>query len=105
VPFRIRIIVPIAVIVGGLTALGLATRFLVNWGWFSAVHYGGVFWTVVTAKIVLFSVIFALSAAAIWLNALIAHRAAGRRANFRMISSPWNSLEGITPRAPLEYLY
>ena len=104
-PFRIRIIAAVTVIVGGLTALGLTTSFLVNWGWFSAVGYGGVFWTVVTAKIALFTVVFALSAAAIWLNALIAHRAAGRRANLRMISSPWNSLEGITPRAPLEYLY
>jgi uncharacterized membrane protein (UPF0182 family) len=88
-----------------MIALGLAARFLVNWGWFSAVGFEGVFWTVVIAKLVLFVVVFAASAAAIWLNAFVAHRAAGQRAEFRQIRSPWSSLEGITSPAPLERLY
>ena len=102
---RIKIVAAVAVVVGGLIALGLATRFLVNWSWFSAVGYGGVFWTVITAKIALFVVIFAVSAATIWLNGLVAYRLAGRRGDLRMISVPWDSLEGVTPRTPLEYLY
>ena len=104
-PSRIRIIVAVAVVFAGLIALGLATRFLVNWSWFSAVGYGGVFWTVVAAKIALFATVFIVSAAAIWLNGMIAHRVAGRRAEFRAVSAPWDTLEGITPRVPLELLY
>jgi len=103
---RVRIIAVIFVaVIAGLSGLGLATRFLVNWGWFSAVGYGGVFWTVVVAKIALFVAVFVVSAAAIWLNAFFAHRAAGQRADFRMIRSPWTSLEGITPPPPFEQLY
>ncbi len=102
---RIRIIAALAVVLGGLSGLGLDARFMVNWSWFSDVGYDGVFWTVVAAKIALFVVVFVISAAAIWLNGYIAHRAAGRRADFRLVTSPWGSLEGITPPAPLEHLY
>jgi hypothetical protein len=109
-PSRIRIIVAIAILVGGLILIGLASSFLVDWEWFSAVGYNGVFWTVIAAKIALFAVVFVVSTAAIWLNGEVAHRLAGRRADFRMISSPWSSspwssIEGLTPRAPLEQLY
>ncbi|MDE2266671.1 MAG: UPF0182 family protein [Alphaproteobacteria bacterium] len=102
---RIRIIAALVVVLGGLSTLGLVARFLVNWDWFSSVGYGGVFWTVIAAKVALFAVVFAVSAAAIWLNGYVAHRAAGRRADFRLVTSPWGSLEGITPPAPLEHLY
>jgi len=95
----------IAVVVVGAIVLGLATRFLVNWGWFSAVGFEGVFWTVVIAKVVVFVVVFAASACAIWLNAFVAHRVAGQRTDLRLITSPWGSLEGITPPALLERLY
>ncbi len=104
-PIRIRIIAAVAVIVAGMGALGLANRFLINWDWFSAVGFESVFWTVVLAKIVLFAVVFAASAAAIWLNAFVAHAAAGQRAQFRVVRSPWSSLEGITAPAPLEQLF
>ena len=104
-PIRIRILLAIAVVVVGAIVLGLATRFLVNWGWFSAVGFEGVFWTVVIAKVVVFVVVFAASACAIWLNAFVAHRVAGQRTDLRLITSPWGSLEGITPPALLERLY
>ncbi|MDE2134315.1 MAG: UPF0182 family protein [Alphaproteobacteria bacterium] len=95
----------LGVIAAVLVAFGLAARFLVDWSWFSAIGYPGVFWTVVAAKIVVFAAVFAVSAAVIWLNGFVAHRTAGRRADFRMISSPWSSLQGITPPAPIELLY
>jgi hypothetical protein len=50
-----RRIVVAAIIAGivlavGLILLGLMGGFLVDWAWFSAVRYPGIFWTVVGAK-------------------------------------------------------
>ena len=48
------IAVAIIVIVACRIALGLASDFLVDWLWFSAVGYFDVFWTIFGAKAILF---------------------------------------------------
>jgi len=102
----IKLIVLVGVIVVALTALGLATRFIVNWSWFASVGYVGVFWTTVVARIALFVAVFLVSAAAIWLNGSVAHRLAGRRTELRSVPAPWSGIEGITPpQLPFDRLY
>ncbi|MDE2182948.1 MAG: UPF0182 family protein [Alphaproteobacteria bacterium] len=102
---RFRAIIAILVGVGLLIGLGFLTRFLVNWDWFSALGYGGVFWTTIMARIAVFAVVFVVSAAAIWINGYIAYRASGGAVGMlRAVPSPWSSIEGITPPAPLERL-
>lgn len=85
--------------------MGLAASFLVDWSWFSSVGYAGVFWTTVVARLGLFFVVFLLSALAIGANGLAALRAAGPRTQIRLVNSPWDSLQGVTPPALLERLY
>ncbi|SDQ98039.1 hypothetical protein SAMN05519103_00294 [Rhizobiales bacterium GAS113] len=71
--------VAIIVIVAGLYVLGLATDFLVDWLWFSAVGYFGVFWVIFRAKAVLFFSVFVVSILALGVNAALASRFAGLR--------------------------
>lgn len=103
---RAAVIVAFIVAAGAtLIALDLATSFLVNWIWFSSVGYLGVYRTIIIAKIVLFIATFVISALAIWVNGIGAHRNSGRRANFRVVNTPWSSLEGISQPPLLERLY
>ena len=103
---RATVIVAFIVAVGStLIALDLATSFLVNWNWFSSVGYLGVYWTIIVAKIVLFFATFVISAIAIWMNGIAAHRNSGRRIKFRVVPTPWSSLEGISQPPLLERLY
>jgi hypothetical protein len=95
----------VAAAAAGLIALGLATSFLVDWDWFSSLGYLSVFWTIVGAKVALFVAVFASSAIVIWANGAIAHRLAGRRKSLRLVKSPWESLDGVTPPVLLERLY
>jgi uncharacterized protein len=62
-----------------LIALGLASDFLVDWLWFSAIGYVGVFWTIFRAKAFLFLGVFVISTVALWANAALASRFARRR--------------------------
>ena len=71
--------VAIIVIIGCLVALGLSSDFLVDWLWFSATGYAGVFWTIFNAKALLFLAVFAGSAGLLWLNGTLASRFARRR--------------------------
>ncbi|MFM0633097.1 UPF0182 family protein, partial [Paraburkholderia xenovorans] len=50
------------------------TRILVDWLWFSSIGYAGVFWTILDARALLFAAVFAVSAGAIWLSGILAHR-------------------------------
>jgi uncharacterized membrane protein (UPF0182 family) len=95
----------VIVTVCGLIVLSLATGFFVDWDWFSSLGYGQVFWTIVAAKVALFAAVFAVSGAAIWANGFIAHHTSGPHLGYRLISSPWDSLENVTPPALLERLY
>jgi uncharacterized membrane protein (UPF0182 family) len=66
-------ITAMAVIVG-LIVVGRITGILVDWLWFSSIGYGGVFWTLLSARALLFAAVFAVSACAIWLSGILAHR-------------------------------
>jgi len=60
-----RVAILIAVTVLGLIALARAGDVLVDWLWFSSLHYVGVFSTLFTTRALLFFTVFALSAASI----------------------------------------
>jgi uncharacterized membrane protein (UPF0182 family) len=68
--------VAIVIVVAGLIALGMLTDVLVDWTWFSAIGYVGVFWTVLGAKLALFFAVFVASAGLLWLNGWLAFRRA-----------------------------
>ncbi|WP_321922366.1 UPF0182 family membrane protein [Paraburkholderia guartelaensis] len=61
-------------VIAGLIVVGRITGILVDWLWFSSIGYGGVFRTILSAKVVLFATVFAISACAIWLSGILAHR-------------------------------
>jgi uncharacterized protein len=69
----------IVLLVAGSVALGLASDFLVNWLWFSAVGYREVFWTTFTAKAGLFGAIFVGSTIPVWVSGTLALRFARKR--------------------------
>jgi uncharacterized protein len=69
----------IVFLVAGLVTLGLASDFLVDWLWFSAVGYREVFWTIFTAKTGLFSAVFVGSTIPVWVSGTLALRYAGQR--------------------------
>ena len=69
-----RIAITVAVVVVGLIVVGRITGVLVDWLWFSSIGYVDVFWTVLSAQALLFVVVFAVSAGAIWVSGLVAHR-------------------------------
>ena len=64
----------VASVVLGLIALGRAGNTLVDWLWFSSIGYEGVFWTIFTARTVLFLAVFAVSTGALWLSGAVALR-------------------------------
>jgi len=64
----------VAIVVLGLILLGRAGNTLVDWLWFSSVGYEGVFWTIFTARTVLFLAVFAVSTGAFWLSGALALR-------------------------------
>jgi hypothetical protein len=85
----------IAVLVAGLVMLGLTSRFLVDWAWFSSVGFADVFWTVIAAKIAVFAAAFFATAIVLWVNAEAALRLAAPRSYPRAMPMPWD-LQGST---------
>ncbi|MGT0193898.1 UPF0182 family membrane protein [Burkholderia pyrrocinia] len=63
-----------AVVVACLIVIGRITGILVDWLWFSSIGYAGVFWTILSARVLLFVAVLAVSAAAIGASGLLAHR-------------------------------
>ncbi|KXU84236.1 hypothetical protein CI15_27570 [Paraburkholderia monticola] len=63
-----------AAVIVGLIVLGRITGILVDWLWFSSVGYGGVFWTILWARALLATAVFTVSAGAIGLSGMLAHR-------------------------------
>src|SRR6266699_512290 len=76
---RRGVAVAVIVIVAAFIVLGLASGFLVDWAWFSAVGYLDVFWTILGGQAVLFFAVFAGSAILLWVNGTLALRFARRR--------------------------
>lgn len=73
-----RYAITVTAVIVGLLVVGRITGILVNWLWFSSIGYGGVFWTILCARALLFAAVFAVSACAIWLSGILAHRYARR---------------------------
>jgi hypothetical protein len=82
---RRGVAVAVVVILASLIILGLTSSFLVDWAWFSAVGYLGVFWTILGGKAALFFAVFAGSAIVLWVNGYLAHRFARRRGNVHRV--------------------
>src|SRR5208282_1235581 len=95
-----RIAVAIIIIAACLIALVFAADLLVDWLWFSAVGYPGVFLTILGAKAALFLAVFAASAILLWLNGSLAYRLAGRPGPLSPVS-PWGPAGGQTLAAQL----
>ncbi len=89
-------IIAAIVLAVGLTLLGLVGDFLVDWAWFSAIGYPGVFWTVVGAKAIVFLAAFAGSAAFLGLNGSLASRLSGRARHAQPAAFDWQSVRGYT---------
>jgi uncharacterized membrane protein (UPF0182 family) len=92
----VAVIIAAIVLVVGLILLGLAGDFLVDWVWFSAVGYPGVFWTVVAAKSIVFSAAFVGSAAFLAVNGALASKLSGRARHAQPAGFEWQSVRGYT---------
>src|SRR6202049_1125317 len=92
----VAVIIAAIILVAGLTLLGLAGDFLVDWAWFSAVGYLSVFWTILGAKTVIFLAVFVWSSAFLWLNASLASRFSGRGKYVHPVPFDWQSVRGHT---------
>ncbi len=88
-----------------LIVLRLAASFLVDWTWFAALGFAGVFWTTVTAQIAVFVAVLVPTAAILYVNASIAQKLSGFRPALHSVASPWTTIEGLTPPVLLERLY
>src|SRR5712671_4720370 len=95
---RRAISVAVVVIVACFLVLGLTTDFLVDWTWFSAIGYTGVFWTILGGKAVLFFAVFAMSALLLWVNGSLAFRFARRRG--RVYPVAFEREAGAVPTLP-----
>src|SRR5215217_6782235 len=62
------------VVIAGLTVLAIASHFLVDWAWFSAIGYLDVFWIVLTTKALLFITVLIASIAILGVNGWLALR-------------------------------
>src|SRR6516162_3282191 len=63
-----------------LILLGITSDFLVDWLWFSAIGYLGVFWTTIIAEAEVFLAVFLVTTTILWVNGSLASRLA---------RSPW----------------
>ncbi|MEI5999410.1 UPF0182 family protein [Paraburkholderia bengalensis] len=71
---RRRAAIAIVAVIVGLIVIERMTRVLVDWLWFSSIGYTGVFWTILDARVLLFTAVFAISALVIAASGLLAHR-------------------------------
>ena len=72
--YALRRIGALIAIIVLLFALASVSGLVVDWAWFSSIGYADVFWTAFGARIALFAIVFALSAALLWTNATLALR-------------------------------
>ena len=97
-----RIALAIAAVFACLIALGAASDFLVDWTWYSSVGFLDVFWTIINAKVILFAASFVATVTVIWVNGVLASRAARARAYLLPANSPWESLSSKNLPAVIE---
>jgi hypothetical protein len=94
-----RLAILLAIFVLGLIVLARVGDALVDWLWFSSIGYVGVFWTIFTARVVLFFTVLAVSAGMFWLSGWLALRFARGPAAWpsgaaaaRAIPAPWRPI-------------
>lgn len=69
-----RYAIAATIVVVGLIILGLFADILAEWLWFSSIGYASVFRIILTAQVLVFFVVFAISAGTIWVTGILAHR-------------------------------
>ena len=79
-----------------LILLGLTTNFLVDWLWFSAIGYFGVFWTTIIAEAEVFFAVFLATAIILWVNGSLAFRFARSQWTQRPAEFEWKSAGVVT---------
>src|SRR5258708_23055934 len=99
-----RVAILIAIVVLRLVVLGRVGEALLDWLWFSSIGYAGVFWTIFTARAVLFLTVFAPSAGALWLSGWLALRFAGGPAVWPPRTAASLPFSGPGPQTPLRLL-
>ncbi|CAN0618139.1 conserved membrane protein of unknown function [Burkholderia multivorans] len=90
-----RYAIAAAVVVTSLIVIGRIASILIDWLWFSSIGYAGVFWTILSARVVLFAIAFAASAAAIGTSGFLAHRYARRFGAWQVEASPSTRAEEV----------
>jgi uncharacterized membrane protein (UPF0182 family) len=86
-----------------LILLGLTGDFLVDWMWFSAIGYVGIFWTTVVAEAAVFFAVFLATAVILWANGWFASRVA-RSPWTHSIPFEWGRTGLVTSPGVLEFM-
>ncbi|MFZ3247905.1 MAG: UPF0182 family protein, partial [Pseudolabrys sp.] len=99
---RVLIVVAIVFLIC-LILLGLTTSFLVDWLWFSAIGYFGVFWTTIIAEAKVFFAVFLATAIILLVNGLFAFRFARSQWTQRPAEFEWKPTGVATLPEVLEF--
>ena len=99
---RVLIVVAIVFLIC-LILLGLTTSFLVDWLWFSAIGYFGVFWTTIIAEAKVFFAVFLATAIILLVNGLFAFRFARSQWTQRPAEFEWKPAGVATLPEVLEF--
>ena len=86
-----------------LILLDLISGFLVDWLWFSAIGYFGVFWTIIFAKAEVFFAVFLATAIILWVNGSLAFRFARSQWTQRLAEFEWKPTGAATLPEVLEF--
>ena len=86
-----------------LILLELISGFLVDWLWFSAIGYFGVFWTTIVAEAEVFFAVFLATAIILWVNGSLAFRFARSRWTQRPAEFEWKPTGVATLPEVLEF--
>ena len=86
-----------------LILLELISGFLVDWLWFSAIGYFGVFWTTIIAKAEVFFAVFLATTIILWVNGSLAFRFARSQWSQRPAEFEWKPTGVATLPEVLEF--
>ena len=86
-----------------LILLDLISGFLVDWLWFSAIGYFGVFWTIIFAKAEVFFAVFLATTIILWVNGSLAFRFARSQWSQRLAEFEWKPTGAATLPEVLEF--
>jgi uncharacterized protein len=92
----VALIIAAIVVLTCLILLGLTAGFLVDWLWFSAIGYSGVFWTTIVAEAEVFLAVFVATAIILWVNGSLASRFPRSPWAQRPAALEWEPTDGAT---------